>query len=70
MSDHSKQNSTSQTGASDKTPDKRKARLSDALRGNLRRRKAQSKSRSDSDLGSKGPGLLAAIKEDKAERTE
>jgi len=40
----------------------RDERLSSALRGNLRRRKAQAKKRDDKDLGSKGPGLLAAIK--------
>lgn len=67
MSDKSQQRPDQPDGndvmpAGRKAGDERAARLSTALRGNLRRRKAQAKSRDDKDLGSKGPGLLAAIK--------
>ncbi len=69
MSDKSQQQSDQSASdkvksAGRKADDERAARLSSALRGNLRRRKAQAKSRDDKDLGSKGPGLLAAIKSD------
>jgi hypothetical protein len=75
VSDKSQQQSDpSKDGKTTSGVEKRKAeqasRLSDALRGNLRRRKAQSKSRVDSDLGSKGPGLLAAIKSDVKKKSD
>lgn len=57
-----KQKDAAANTASSKNEDERAVRLSTALRGNLRRRKAQAKSRSGKDMGSKGPGLLAAIK--------
>jgi hypothetical protein len=66
------QNSDSDQSEAEKGPrsakaakDDRAARLSDALRGNLRRRKAQTKARPSSAKGEKGPGLLAAIKSEK-----